>query len=282
MKERLQKILARAGLGSRRHIEEWIRLGRVAVNGRVASLGDSATPRDTITLDGKAVEVEFNEPTRVLIYHKMVGEVCSRQDTEGRPTVFENLPKLRMGKWINIGRLDFNTTGLLLFTNDGELAHRLMHPSSNIEREYAVRVYGEVNEPVMNRLTTGVMLEDGMAKFDHIMEKEAEGANRWFHVVVKEGRNRLVRRLWESQGLVVSRLIRVRFGCVTLDRDYRPGRSYELKGNRLEKLMALVGYTPLKKITESKPIKPESRRMDAKKYLERHGGGYKSRRGTKR
>jgi len=236
--ERIQKVLARLGFGSRREIEGWIRAGRITVNGQVAELADCVSENDKLTLDGKAVKLKFvKKPSaRVIMYHKPAGEICSRQDEERRPTVFDALPSLRNRRWISIGRLDFNTSGLLLFTTDGELAHRLMHPSSEIEREYAVRVLGRVQEDVLQRLKRGVRLEDGMAHFDEISFAGGEGANTWYHVILHEGRNREVRRLWESQGVKVSRLIRVRFGPITLPRFLRPGKWKDLEPNEIENL----------------------------------------------
>lgn len=231
--EKLQKILARQGVASRRQAELIIEEGRVSVNGVVASLGDRATDADIIKVDGKKLSTHQKQSTRVLLYNKPTGEVCTRSDPEGRPTVFDRLPLLRHSRWISVGRLDINTMGLLLFTNDGELANRLMHPSSQIEREYAVRILGEVTLEMIQKLKQGVLLEDGMAKFNHIESRGGEGANQWFHVVLTEGRNREVRRLWESQGVMVSRLIRVRFGSVTLPPFVRLGRWHELSEEQI-------------------------------------------------
>ncbi len=228
--ERLQKVLARAGYGSRRQIESLIEQGRIQLNRRTARLGDRVRPGDRVKVSGKLVPASRlrGKQTRLLAYHKPVGEICTRRDPENRPTVFENLPRLRGGRWIAIGRLDINTSGLLLFTTDGELANRLMHPSQQIEREYAVRVRGEVNEEILANLRQGVLLDDGPARFERIEDAGGEGSNHWYHVIVCEGRNREVRRLWESQGVTVSRLIRVRFGTVTLPRNLRPGQWREL------------------------------------------------------
>ncbi len=210
MAERLQKFLARMGLGSRRQIEDWIRQGRITVNGVVAQLGNQVNGAEKIQIDGRPIQVRpFGQRRRVLAYYKPVGEVTSRHDPEGRPTIFEHLPLLRDSRWVAVGRLDLNTQGLLLLTNDGELANRLMHPSSQIEREYAVRVLGEVPLEMLKRLREGVALEDGVARFDEIREAGGEGANHWYHVILREGRHREVRRLWESQGVTVSRLTRV-------------------------------------------------------------------------
>jgi 23S rRNA pseudouridine2605 synthase len=240
--ERIQKILAHLGIGSRRQIEEWIKAGRISVNNQVATLGDRIDEMASIKLDGRAIRLKNVERTRlrVLLYHKPPGEVCSRHDPEGRPSVFDKLPPLRNQRWISIGRLDYNTAGLLLFTTDGELANRLMHPSGEIEREYAVRVLGKVDPTLLQKLLTGVVLEDGLAKFLEIIDAGGEGVNHWYHVLLKEGRNREVRRLWESQGVTVSRLIRVRFGSVSLPRTLRMGRTLELDKEQTTALCQLV------------------------------------------
>ncbi len=245
--EKLQKVLARMGAGSRRDVETWITQGRVKVNGSDATLGQRVMPDDAIALDGRLLRREDDQVVRrVLIYNKPEGEVCTRSDPEGRPTVFDRLPRTKSGRWINIGRLDINTTGLLLFTTDGELANRLMHPSYEMDREYAVRVRGEVTEEMIDNLKKGVMLEDGPAKFTDIQEApQGDGFNHWFHCVVMEGRNREVRRLWESQGLVVSRLKRVRFGPVFLTADLSVGRWREMGQNEVDILAAEVGLRPL-------------------------------------
>ena len=228
--EKLQKVLARSGLGSRREMERWIENSRVEVNGVPATLGDRISSTDIVKVDGKKVELSLGDQNeaRVLIYNKPIGEVCTRHDPEGRPTVFDNLPKLTNERWVAIGRLDINTSGLLVFTTDGEIANKMMHPSSNIDREYAVRVLGDVNDAVLKRLTDGVLLEDGMAKFTDVRFFNGEGANKWYHCVVMEGRNREVRRLWESQELQVNRLKRVRFGPVFLPSDVKVGTWREL------------------------------------------------------
>jgi 23S rRNA pseudouridine2605 synthase len=238
MSEKIQKVLANAGLASRRQIENWLREGRIAVNGQMAKLGDRITHDDKVRVDGRDINLTKSISTkcRVLLYHKPEGEMCTRSDPEGRPTIFENLPMLRNGRWISVGRLDFNTSGVLLLTNDGELANRLMHPSSEIEREYAVRIQGEVPPAMIKKLKKGVVLEDGMAHFDDIADAGGEGTNHWYHVLVKEGRNRLVRRLWESQGVTVSRLIRVRFGAITLPRSVRKGKWTELTLDEIQLL----------------------------------------------
>ena len=246
--EKLQKVMARMGLASRREIEAWITAGRVKVNGAVASLGVRVDLHDAIAVDGKVIRREeaAENVRRVIIYNKPEGEICTRDDPEGRPTVFDRLPRPKDGRWINIGRLDINTTGLLMFTTDGELANRLMHPSFQMDREYAVRVRGEVDEEMIERLKAGVMLEDGPAKFTDIQKAPGgEGFNHWYHCVVMEGRNREVRRLWESQGLVVSRLKRVRFGPVFLNSDLPMGRWREMSQYEVDILSAEVGLTPV-------------------------------------
>lgn len=246
--EKLQKVMARMGLASRREIEAWISAGRVKVNGAVASLGMRVDLHDAIAVDGKVIRREESAESvrRVIIYNKPEGEICTRDDPEGRPTVFDRLPRPKDGRWINIGRLDINTTGLLMFTTDGELANRLMHPSYQMDREYAVRVCGEVDEEMIERLKTGVMLEDGPAKFTDIKEAPGgEGFNHWYHCVVMEGRNREVRRLWESQGLVVSRLKRVRFGPVFITSDLTMGRWREMSQREVDILSEEVGLKPV-------------------------------------
>ena len=246
--EKLQKVMARMGLASRREIEDWITAGRVKVNGAVASLGVRVDLHDAIAVDGKVIRREESAESvrRVIIYNKPEGEICTRDDPEGRPTVFDRLPRPKDGRWINIGRLDINTTGLLMFTTDGELANRLMHPSYQMDREYAVRVRGEVDEEMIERLKAGVMLEDGPAKFTDIkVAPGGVGFNHWYHCVVMEGRNREVRRLWESQGVVVSRLKRVRFGPVFITSDLTMGRWREMSQREVDILSEEVGLKPV-------------------------------------
>ena len=246
--EKLQKVLARAGVGSRREMERWIAAGRVTVNEEVAKLGDRVSWRDRVSVDGKPVEtISSNDAQRrVLIYNKPEGEIVTRSDPEGRPTVFDKLPRLKGERWIAIGRLDINTAGLLLFTTDGELANALMHPSTEIEREYAVRVMGNVTMDNVNAMHQGVLLEDGMARFTDIQEFGGEGINSWYHVVIMEGRNREVRRLWESQGLRVNRLKRVRFGNVFLPPSLRAGMWMEMPQAEMNALSQFVGMRPKK------------------------------------
>lgn len=245
--EKLQKVLARIGLGSRREVEAWIEAGRISVNGQPATLGCRVDSLDQILVDGRPVkrDIENEEARRVMLYNKPEGEVCTRDDPEGRPTVFDRLPRLKHGRWINIGRLDINTSGLLLFTTDGELANRLMHPSYQMDREYAVRVMGEVDEEMIERLKTGVMLDDGPARFTDVVVSGGEGINRWYHVCLMEGRNREVRRLWESQGMRVNRLKRVRFGPVFLGPELPVGRWREMKQNEIDALSQEVGLAPV-------------------------------------
>lgn len=239
IEERLHKVLAQAGLGSRRALEERIAQGLVKVNGEVAQTGQSVKGGDRIEIDGKTfVATALTEPASVLLYNKPEGEVTTREDPEGRPTVFEALPRLKGARWIAVGRLDINTTGLLLLTTDGELANALMHPSGNIQREYVCRIHGEVPDEVVNRLAKGVQLEDGPAKFDEIERIGASDSHAWFRVVLSEGRNREVRRLWESQGYQVSRLKRVRYGSIALPRLLKRGHCEELSQAEVRKLRA--------------------------------------------
>ena len=240
--EKLQKVLARAGIGSRREMERWIEAGRVSVEGKVSSLGDRVLPGQTLRVDGQIVRHADTIPRRrILVYNKPEGELCTRSDPEGRPTIFERLPRIQRGRWITVGRLDFNTSGLLLVTNDGELANRLMHPSSEIEREYAVRVQGEVTEEMAKQLKQGVELEDGLARFSSIRDAGGEGTNHWYRVTLAEGRNREVRRMWEAVGARVSRLIRVRYGPVELPRGMSQGHWEDLDETSTRNLLEAVG-----------------------------------------
>jgi 23S rRNA pseudouridine2605 synthase len=254
--ERLQKVLARLGIASRREIEDWIRNGRITLNGQYAKLGDRCKPGDRITVNGRQINLDAtsHEPTRVLAYHKPTGEVVTRRDPEGRPVIFTQLPRPTRGRWISIGRLDINTQGLLLVTTNGELANRLMHPSHEIEREYAVRVLGRIDEHMLERLRTGIELEDGLARFDAIHEAGGEGANQWYRVTLREGRNRIVRRLWESQGIQVSRLIRIRFAQIDLPPRLRSKTFLELSEPEINHLLRYVGLPEeTKEVTTSKP-----------------------------
>ncbi|MFN5744586.1 MAG: 23S rRNA pseudouridine(2605) synthase RluB [Methylococcaceae bacterium] len=267
--ERLQKVLAQAGLGSRREIEEWIRVGRLTLNGQVAVLGARYQKGDRLTLNGRPIDLDGRreDPTRVLVYHKPVGELVTRRDPEGRPVVFTQLPRPLRGRWVAIGRLDINTQGLLLVTTNGELANRMMHPSQEVEREYAVRVLGTVDDKMLERLRNGVALEDGVARFEAIAHAGGEGANHWFHVTLREGRNRIVRRLWESQGLTVSRLMRVRFGAIELPSRLRQRTFMELPPDVVANLMASVGLE-----VESSASKPIAAAAPARITPQRRGG----------
>ncbi|WP_414039587.1 23S rRNA pseudouridine(2605) synthase RluB [Acidithiobacillus sp. M4-SHS-6] len=244
MDEKLQKVLARFGLGSRRLMEQWIAAGRVQVNGQVARLGDRVTSQDKIAVDGEALRIPswVRPRLRVLRYHKPAGELTTRKDPEGRPTVFDRLPKLRGSRWIAVGRLDYNTEGLLLLTNDGDLANALMHPRSGIERVYAVRTLGVLTAEQEHTLLKGIALEDGEARFLHIEDAGGEGANHWYHVTLAEGRNREVRRMFEALGMAVSRLIRIRYGVVEMPRLLKTGYFDELPDEDRENLLASIHW----------------------------------------
>lgn len=246
--EKLQKVLARAGQGSRREIENMISEGRVSIDGKMAVLGDRIDVNSgvKIRIDGHVVNLAHaqKEVCRVLMYYKPEGELCTRHDPEGRATVFDRLPRLTGSRWIAVGRLDINTSGLLLFTTDGELANRLMHPSREVEREYSVRVFGQVDEAMLQRLRKGVQLEDGPANFKTIKAVGGQGMNQWFDVTLMEGRNREVRRLWESQGIQVSRLIRIRYGNIQLMKSLPRGGWEEMDLENVNYLRELVGLPP--------------------------------------
>ena len=245
VEERLQKALASAGLGSRREMETWISEGRVQVNGETAVLGSKVCARDIIKVSGKRVYIRFEDKrTRILIYHKAEGEIVSRDDPEGRDTVFDNLPKLRGAKWIAIGRLDFNTEGLMIFTTSGELANNLMHPRFEVEREYAVRVLGELTEEMIQKLLDGVELDDGPAKLQSLFVAGGEGANRWYRVIIMEGRKREVRRIFEHLGLTVSRLTRIRFGPISLPPQLRRGQKIELEDDMVAQILEWAEMAP--------------------------------------
>ncbi len=267
MADRLQKLLAEAGLGSRREIERFIEAGRVSVNGNVSKLGDKADLTDAVRVDGRVVRLHKrpDDKQRVIAYHKPVGEICSRADPEGRPTIFDKLPNLSSGRWIAVGRLDINTSGLILLTTDGELANRLMHPSTEIEREYATRILGMVDKDILARLQEGVELDDGAANFDTIRDAGGQGANHWYHVTLREGRNREVRRLWESQGVKVSRLSRVRFGPVVLQRSLQPGEFEEIDKAMQASLRSSAGM-------------PKIEASDERPARQQRGHPYKSKR----
>jgi len=224
-------------------MEQWITDGRIKVNGEVATLGDRIEAHDKILVDNRPLKTE-NIPLKWIMYHKPEGQICSRNDPEQRDSVFNHVPDLKSGRWVNIGRLDYNTTGLLLFTTDGELAHRMMHPSSEIEREYAVRVSGEVTPEILQRLRQGVELDDGMARFLTVHDAGGQGRNHWYHVVLAEGRNREVRRLWESQDITVSRLHRIRYGPLLLGRALRKGKFRSLEDEEVMALYRSAGMKP--------------------------------------
>ena len=243
MSEKLQKVLARAGLGSRRELETMIQASRVSVDGQIAKLGDRLENVDAkIRIDGHVVSVKESTEVicRVLAYHKPEGELCTRHDPEGRRTVFDRLPKIKDSRWVSVGRLDANTAGLLLFTTDGELANRLMHPSRKVEREYMCRIFGDINDKMIKNLVSGVKLEDGEARFEDVMYAGGEGMNHTFYVVINEGRNREVRRLWDSQGVTVSRLKRVRYGDIFLEKALPRGGWTELELKEVNYLREMV------------------------------------------
>lgn len=265
MSEKLQKVLANSGHGSRREIEAMIQAGRISVDGKIATLGDRIEVNASIRvrIDGHVVALREPEETvcRVLAYYKPEGELCTRKDPEGRPTVFDRLPKMRGSRWVAVGRLDVNTSGLLLFTTDGELANRLMHPSREVEREYVVRVFGQVDEEKIKQLRKGVQLEDGMAAFRTISFQGGEGMNQWYNVTLTEGRNREVRRLWEAVDVQVSRLIRIRYGALGLPKGLPRGGWTELDLNATNYLREMVGLPPE---TQSKlPVERDRRRTKA-------------------
>ena len=266
MAERIQKVLSRLGLGSRRQIEEWIREGKLNLNKKPAQIGDHISPGDRVYLKGKHVDLSELDQVkrRVILYYKNEGEICSRNDPEHKDSVFDHLPVLKNARWISIGRLDLNTCGLLLFTTDGELANRLMHPSFEIEREYAARVLGEVPDIAIQNMLDGVDSEDGVLKFDHVKDAGGEGANHWYHVILHQGRYREVRRLWESQGIKVSRLKRVRYGSISLPRSVRQGHWKDLEPSEINSLLDLTGMK----------IEPEHK-PESKKPARHTGSGRK-------
>ncbi len=260
--DKLHKVLAQAGFGSRRAMEERIRAGEVTVNGKVAGIGDRVTAVDRVKVGDRVLHwQQADQLPRVLLYHKPEGEIVSNDDPQGRPTVFAKLPPAKGAKWLAIGRLDFNTSGLLIFTTSGDLANRMMHPRFEVDREYAVRVLGTVHPAALDTLRAGVRLEDGVARFEQLEEEGGEGANRWFRVLLREGRNRIVRRLFESQNLTVSRLMRVRFGAVALPPQLKRGQFMELPAAEVERLLAwvanpeqpLAAASPAATATRSRP-----------------------------
>lgn len=278
MSEKLQKILAGAGLGSRRELEKWIVDGRVSVNGSIATLGDRAKATDRILVDGRVVKTNRDETPRVLMYSKPEGEVCTTSDPDGRPTVFDSLPKINSGRWIAIGRLDINTSGLLLFTNYGELANRLMHPSFEVKREYLARIHGDVDQKMLNNLMDGVVLDDGLAKFQsvkaqhHRNPEERTRSNQWFRCVLAEGRTREVRRLWESQDVEVSRLKRISYGPIELPSFIRRSEFIELESKQVSSLFIAVDLRA-PKFNESTVLKDIRQRKE--KRLRARGNPWK-------
>jgi 23S rRNA pseudouridine2605 synthase len=242
--QKLHKVLAQSGLGSRRMMEEWIREQKITVNGAVATIGTRVGPTDVIRIGRKIIRWPgTNRVPRVLLYHKPEGEIVSRDDPEGRASVFEQLPALRGAKWLAVGRLDFNTSGLLIFTTSGELANRMMHPRFAVEREYAVRIVGQLNASQIARLTSGVPLSDGPAKCESVQDEGGEGTNHWYRIVLREGRNRVVRRMFEALGLTVSRLMRVRFGVVALPPRLKRGQVSPLPAAEVKRLLAWLEET---------------------------------------
>jgi 23S rRNA pseudouridine2605 synthase len=261
--QRLHKLMALAGLGSRRDMEEMIASGRVTINGETAKVGAGVTQYDIVRVDSRPLKLNFEpELPQVLIYHKPEGEIVSQDDPEGRASVFDKLPRIKQGKWIAIGRLDINTSGLLIFTNSGELANRFMHPRYEVEREYAVRIFGELTEGQMLTLTQGIELEDGPASFDSITPQGGEGANHWYQVIIREGRNREVRRLFEAFQLPVSRLMRVRFGPVNLPPRVKRGTMLKLEQKQVVDLLEWAGLevpkTPMKQLSQREKDKATS------------------------
>ena len=269
---KLHKVLAEAGLGSRRDMEDLIVAGRVSVNGEPAHIGQRILPTDAVRINGKLIQRKVsNKPPRVLVYHKPAGEIVSHDDPEGRPSVFDRLPTMKAGKWLAVGRLDFNTEGLLLFTTSGDLANRLMHPRYNIDREYAVRTLGELEEGMRQKLLAGVELEDGMASFTKIADGGGEGINKWYRVVIGEGRNREVRRMFEAIGLTVSRLIRTRYGIMSLPTGLKRGRWEEMEENTVRDLLAAFGVEKKGGAVEQRGPRPPARAGEPKAREGREG-----------
>ena len=252
--QKLHKVLAQAGIGSRRMMEEWIREGKVTVNGAVASIGARVVPSDSIRIGRRAVRWPgTHRLPRVLVYHKPEGEIVSHDDPEGRSSVFERLPQLRGAKWLAVGRLDYNTSGLLIFTTSGELANRMMHPRFAVEREYAVRIVGQLNAGQIERLRNGLMLSDGSAKCESVEDEGGEGTNHWYRITLREGRNRVVRRMFEALGLTVSRLMRVRFGVVALPPRLKRGQVSSLPAAEVKRLVDWLEQNAPEKETSAAP-----------------------------
>ncbi len=271
---KLHKVLAEAGLGSRRDMEELIIAGRVSVNGEPAHIGQRILPTDQVRINGKLIQRKISKrPPRVLVYHKPAGEIVSHNDPDGRPSVFDRLPTMKVSKWLAVGRLDFNTEGLLLFTNSGDLANRLMHPRYGIDREYAVRTLGELEEGMRQKLLNGVELDDGMAQFSKIVDGGGEGVNKWYRVTIGEGRNREVRRMFEAVGLTVSRLIRTRYGVMTLPQNLKRGRWEELEENAVRDLLRISGLEKMAAQSQSSSSKGQGEYQGRKVNGNRIEGG---------
>lgn len=272
--EKLQKIMASTGIASRRESEKWIKAGRVSVNGKIAEVGDRATNKDLIRVDGKVIKVTQPEnfERKMIAYHKPEGEISTKKDPGGRPTIFDTLPNIRNSRWLSIGRLDFNTSGLIFFTNDGELANKLMHPSLEVVRKYAVRVRGQVTDEILKQLLEGVELEDGEARFDTIEEAGGERTNHWYHVTLKEGRNREVRRMWEAFEIQVSRLHRIQYGPFELPRALKRGRWRELSPgelNEFEKMAGLKSTKGINTLRSERNKRRDNKRLKSRKVTKR-------------
>ena len=266
MTERLQKYLARTGAGSRREVERWIRQGRITVDDKLATLGTKVSDDSLIVVDGKRISSSRSPkiPFRAILYHKPAGEICSRDDPKGRPSVFDQLPRLRNSRWVGVGRLDFNTTGLMLFVTDGELANRLMHPSRQIEREYSCRICGEVSARQIRELSEGVILDGQTCRFETIHVRGGRGTNHWYDVVVREGRYREVRRLWAAVNCTVSRLIRIRYGPIRLPRSLRRGANMDLDAEQIQKLCDLVGI-PVPQLVGKQVIRSARKKLSRRR-----------------
>lgn len=275
--ERVQKALARMGYGSRREIERLIGEEKIRINGQLAKLGDHVSAGDKINIGNRRAIIKSDvNRIRVLLYNKPEGEICTQKDEQGRKTVFDSIGRLKDGRWIGIGRLDINSSGLLLFTNYGNLANHLMHPSNEIEREYAVRVQGEVTKEMIANLLKGVELEDGLLKFDQIFDSGGQGSNHWYHVIIKEGKNREVRRLWQSQDVRVSRLTRVRYGSLALPRDLKVGRKVELTLDEIKILFEEINLEwPQARDEIASNLRKKAKDLSIKQHL--YGGGAKGR-----